>query len=249
MPEVVPPAYLGVWRRESLKLAGQDWDFSTRVHWLQTARWHADLRVPADRPAFDGVDSLAGCSEAQLDALLRQECFCGVTEVQGDVCRWRRQLDLQLRESEDIGRMVFDGDVVEEYGIGFELYERWRRLPRSTGRSLALQGRAPDARGDSACAFLLVTGAYFLYVRNRALWTAPAVRARHAIANGSASRAEREAWLDFEGSFGLIEDGVARIALSTLPWLEGREAFTLVSLEDAEPLVRAQAGWRWSALA
>jgi len=71
----VPDRYRGVWVR-TLLTTPKSRDDTTFVRWLQTSRWHADLRVPPGT----GTDRLA-----------RQQGFCGVTTVNVDdaaeVCR------------------------------------------------------------------------------------------------------------------------------------------------------------------
>jgi hypothetical protein len=239
----VPQQYVGVWQRAKLRRGTAPWDLTTRVFWLQTPRWHADLRVPVDRPDYAGVASIGECDDRQLDALLQQEAFCGITSVDGDVCRWHRHIDFRLRETDDFGRMAFDGDHVEEFGIATDYYELWRRLPDSTWPSFALE-RIDVVDGIFRRAFLCVAGDCFIYARDRALATAPAMRTRHNIALGTATRAEIEAFVDFESSFGKVENGVGMIALSTLPWREGAIAFDFASLVAASGDLHANGGWR-----
>ena len=223
MNQPIAQRYVGVWRRSKLRRGTSPWDFTTRVYWLQTPRWHADIRVPANRPDFSGVRSIRECSDAQLAALLEQEAFCGVTTVEGEVCRWLRQIDYRLRDTDDFGRMVFAGNDVEEIGIATDYYELWHRLPDSVGPSFALTRIGDDAERRKA--YLCVAGEYFVYMRDRALPTSPAVRIRSKIALGSAQRDEIEAFLDFEASFGRIVNGQGIVELSTLPWREGALAF------------------------
>ncbi|WP_133667088.1 hypothetical protein [Paraburkholderia sp. BL10I2N1] len=185
--------------------------------------------MPADRPDFSGVQSLGECSDVQLRALLLQEAFCGVTIVEEDVCRWFRQIDYRLRESDDFGQMVFNGDDVEEIGIATDYYELWHKLPDSVGQSFALE-RVDNADGEHQKAYLCVAGDYFIYTRNRSMWTSPAVRARRKIEQGIASRFEMESFLDFESSFGKIAAGVGTITMSNLPWREGSTAFDINQL-------------------
>ena len=47
----VPERYRGVWRRNQLDIPGLR-DTTTWARWLQTARWHADLRVPDAAQTF-----------------------------------------------------------------------------------------------------------------------------------------------------------------------------------------------------
>jgi hypothetical protein len=223
----VPQHYLGVWERKILRVGSGPEDTATRVFWLQTPLWHADLRVPADRPSFAGVTSAAECAANQLQWLLRQEAFAGITTVTGDHCWWHRMLDLQFRRSQDVGRMAFAGDQVEEFGVDSDYYELWQRLPGTEAGAWAWQDPAEVRR--LAC----IAGDRFLFVRERAVWDAVAVRILGRIERGQASRGELEAFVDFEASFGRLEGGAARIELSTLPWREGAIAFTVSELQRA----------------
>lgn len=246
----IPEHYIGVWQRSKLRRGTAPWDLTTRVYWLQTPHWHADIRVPADRPDFTGVDCLAACSESQLRALLEQEAFCGTTIVESDICRWIRQIDFRLRETNDFGRMVFEGDRLEEIGVETDYYELWHRLPGSNGRSFVLQQICNDSSEDAPKAFLCVAGDYFIYSRDRAMWTSAAVRARKQIELGTASRQDIESFVNFESSFGKIKDGVGRIVTSTLPWREGQVAFdvqefALERLAGSDPHCRdVQRRWK-----
>src|SRR5437660_710150 len=107
----VPARYRGVWRR-TLLAEPDNVDTVSTVLWLQTSRWHADIRIPAGRPSFAGVESLADCSDEQLRFLARQAGFAGVTEIDlaaaPEICRWRRRWDVQPpAATADAGRMVF----------------------------------------------------------------------------------------------------------------------------------------------
>ena len=55
-PEV-PLEYMGVWKRTLLRTPQRE-DTTTQVYWMQTQSWHADIRVPASRPALDGKSGL-----------------------------------------------------------------------------------------------------------------------------------------------------------------------------------------------
>jgi hypothetical protein len=85
----VPERYRGVWQRTLLETPDMR-DTSTTVFWLQTAHWHADIRIPAHRPDFSGAARLANCSPRQLEWLAGQQGFAGVTQVdvtpQHEVC-------------------------------------------------------------------------------------------------------------------------------------------------------------------
>jgi hypothetical protein len=126
--EPVPERYRGVWQRTLLETPDGR-DTTTRVHWLQTEGWHADLRVP------EGVNPATPEGRAQLQG------FCGITRItpgrsgQPDVCTWHRRWDIQPpRSTPDAGYMVFETpDRVIETGVHGRYLEVWERLPGSTG--------------------------------------------------------------------------------------------------------------------
>lgn len=212
----VPAAYLGVWQRKLLRTPKIE-DTTTQVYWLQTPSWHADIRVPADRPDCAGSSTLDELTRADLMALARQQGFCGTTVVDADICRWLRRHDFQPPSgANDIGRMEFETpDRVLEYGVEAEYFEIWERLPGSQGDTFALQ------TGDDPLSLLLGAGDYVMAVRPRAapLPVAPDLATFAAGKNGLVLR---EA-LDFELSFGRrIKPDAWKIELSTLPWRQGR---------------------------
>jgi len=223
-PAPVPDAYRGVWKRTLLETAGER-DERSLVMWLQTPRWHADLRIPADRPDFSGATRLADCDDEQLNWLARQQGFCGVTQVDGDDCTWHHQLDFQpANGSRDIGHMIFDGERVIETGVESDYLEIWERLPQSRGGTAALELVVEHGELPSRPAWLFVAGDCFMFVRGRA--HAPPNTA-DLIGRARPSRAQLLEWLDVEISFG-HRSGVTpwRIEHSTLPFREGK-TFTL----------------------
>lgn len=208
----VPEAYFGVWQRKLLRAPGFE-DTSTRVYWLQTRHWHGDIRVPAERPAFTGVNSLAGLGAGDLQALARQQGFGGVTHVDGDLCRWLRHQDFQPPSGDnDIGRMEFEtSERAFEHGVEREYFEIWERLPDSVGDEFVRIG------DDS---MLLGTGDYFIYLRPRRLELPIAPSLSALAADVDALRA----LVDFEISFGTrrgADPARWQIELSTLPWRQG----------------------------
>jgi len=213
--ESVPERYRGVWVRRLLQTP-QGRDTTTAVHWLQTQRWHADLRIPAGPRV---AATLLG--------------FSGITTVHmeggHEVCQWHRQVDLQPPGLfPDVGRMVFETpDRVIETGVHGDYLEVWERLPGSAGFS------ATHERGALRC---LVAGAYAMRVRPRcAAWPAD-VQAGDTLAEVLERHpAEAEALLDFEISFGPLHQGLWTITHSTLPALQGQRV-------DWEALLERPAG-------
>ena len=64
----VPERYRGVWVRTLLETP-EGRDTTTRVHWLQTEGWHADLRVPK------------GAHPATPEGRAQLQGFCGLTRI------------------------------------------------------------------------------------------------------------------------------------------------------------------------
>lgn len=135
----VPPAYRGVWRRQSF--VGRDAsgaavnDVTTRVIWLQTEHWHADLRVPAERPAFAATD-LASAPTDALRWIAGQTAFAGLTRVEGCYCSWHRLHDLSPTLDRDVGVMhSIDADTLEERHPNGDYIERWQRLCTATAQN------------------------------------------------------------------------------------------------------------------
>lgn len=131
----VPASYVGLWERTLLERNSPGTltsDRPARVYWMQTATWHADIRIPLERPDFSSVERLEDCDEAQLAFIVGQEAFFGLTKVDGTVCTWLRLHDLRPGTALDIGRMTFAGpDLLFEYGIAEDYLEHWERQPGS----------------------------------------------------------------------------------------------------------------------
>lgn len=216
----VPDACLGVWKRALLRTP-QFEDTTSAVFWLQTPRWHGDIRIPSGRPACAGRRSLQTCSAEELAGLARQQGFGGITTVEGDVCRWLRRVDFQPPGGfDDVGRIEFETpERMLEYGVQQDYFEIWERLPGSTGDVHVAVEAAPgqDPEAASLVHMLLATGRYFIRLRPR---PEPLPPAAGLLALGGGEAGLRAA-LDFEISFGTRGPGGWRITHSTLPWLEG----------------------------
>jgi hypothetical protein len=202
----VPARYRGVWRR-SLLATPDLRDTATIVFWLQTERWHADIRLPAGRPDFSDVEQLADCSAEQLEWLCHQQGFAGITQVDTsvnpEICSWHRVVDYQSPSTTaDAGTMEFEADVLIEKGVHAEYLEHWHKLPDSDQGFAVTTESAPS----EPLQMLLVAGSYVMRVRERQAGSGVAL----------------EDILDFEISFGVREADDWRVLHSTLPWLEGQ---------------------------
>lgn len=223
----VPSSYWGLWQR-TLLATSDAMDTSSKVYWLQTSSWHADIRIPASRPDFTGVRSLADCSSKQLSWLGKQQGFIGITAVTENQCEWKRVIDFQPPSGKrDIGRMFFaHPDILLECGVEDAYSETWERITDDQAEQcFALQLLDQGGAAEPAN-YLLVSGNHFIYSRNRSAGLA----LQAFKSSDQLSRYPQDVLiqlLDFEISFGLIQGAGDpwQIALSTLPWREGRSLF------------------------
>jgi hypothetical protein len=236
----VPPHYRGVWRRTLLQTPDAI-DTSTTVFWLQTSRWHADIRLPEGRPDFAGIRSIAECGPLHIDWLARQQGFAGITAVSADAagtetCQWHRLVDFQPPPAApDAGTMRFDGDALTETGIHADYLETWQRLTDSTRGHATLQLLDAQGQPASPMRLLLVAGNHVMHVRGRAAaWpasVAPGTPLADVVAAGQVDL------LDFEISFGQRSPDGWTVARSTLPWLENTSIAMLIKRLGNDRLV------------
>ncbi len=221
--EPVPQRYRGVWQRTLLQTPTLR-DTATTVFWLQTAHWHADIRIPAARPDFTSVAALADCSAAQRAWLATQQGFAGSTAVsiaaEAEVCTWHRLLDFQPPAAgPDAGFMQFSPTHLIETGVHGVYLEHWQKLPGSDTGFMVLQCLQEDTGAPAAPRLLLVAGDYVMHVRSRAqAWPAGTLPGTSA-----AQAADLQAWpalLDFEIAFGKRTADGWEIRHATLPWRE-----------------------------
>lgn len=214
----VPDAYCGLWERTLLERYSQGTltsDRPARVFWMQTSVWHADLRIPLDRPDFSSADALDRCDDAQLAFIAGQEGFFGITRVEGTVCTWLRLADLRPGTALDIGRMDFQSDsLLFEHGIAEAYLEHWTLKKNSRPAA-----SVPALQRDGTGALLLTAGDWRIRVRQRQ--AAP----EHADPYAPLDRLGREELL-WRASLEITlceRRGDLWIAvLSTHPWIEGK---------------------------
>jgi len=224
-PPPVPDWMRGLWRRRSIAWPDGRVDATTTVYWLQTATAFADIRIPADRPACDGRTRLEDLDVAMRAALAAQGGFAGWTALRGAQCRWHREVDFQPPSGvPDAGTLRRAGALLIEDGAHEPYVEIWEPVdcgPAALAPPDAWLARLP--RG----ARLLTCGDAFLYVCDRRP-ALPRAASLSALAARRGLPAVPAAWLDCEISLGRIAGGRRpwQIALSTLPWREGRPLFT-----------------------
>jgi hypothetical protein len=211
-----------MWRRTLLEQAGVI-DTSTLVLVIQTEQYHADIRMPSDRPDFSEVECLADCSSEHLRWLCTQQGFTGITEINGNISQWRRDHDYQPSNGQrDIGEMTFESeDVIVEIGIEAEYREIWQKI-KDSQLNLSVQHIAgADRHGSELPARLFTAGSQFAYVRPRSTVLPKSASFLDLIDTVKPDNVLLLDWLDFEISFGEIQDkGVGKILHSTLPFRE-----------------------------
>lgn len=188
----VPECYVGLWRRRLLRDAHGE-DTRTQVLWLQSGSLYADLRLPAERDAEDGI--------------ARQQGFAGRLEARDNLLTWRRWLDFQPPSGvEDVGLVRFTGlNEMVEQGVHADYVETWERIaPASPDRAtFTLQmEHAPLGLVRRRAGVFVIVGDYFMFALDRlaALPAAPSLRALSA--QGELDDDVREHLFACEISFG-----------------------------------------------
>jgi hypothetical protein len=218
----VPVRYRGLWRRSLLETADGR-DTGTTVFWLQAARWHADIRIPAGRPDFTGIDSLAGCDGMQRAWLATQQGFSGITTVRkeagGEICSWRRLVDYQPPQAmPDEGWMRFEPTRLVETGMHAAYLEHWHLVPHSSEDMAVLESADAVDTDGGRTEMLFLAGRYLMHLA----WPQ------------ASAYAKTGAMLDFEISFGERSANGYVIVHSTMPWLEGKERALRIIAQEGD---------------
>ena len=222
-PEL-PRAFWGLWRRNAIELPAAPADRTTRVFYLQTPRLFLDLRVPATRPSLVGRSALCELSKAQRRSLARQIAFAGYTEKRGRRLIWHHGFDYQLlpdpTRAADEGKIALSGRFMTEWGVHRPYTEQWEKIDDGGGLFLGLESEDPGPK-----AFFGLVGDHFMLARERSFRARGAAGLGDALDRATGGEAER--LLDCEFSYGRRRGGDVswRVALSTIPMLEGAPRF------------------------
>jgi hypothetical protein len=244
-----PPRWLrGDWTRDWIEVRGAR---SSRfvVHYLQTPRLFADMRIPIQRPAFPNATSFANLSDADLATLAQQRGFAGWVSAAADTFTWHHEIDFQPSDGTlDIGRVErVDSAHWYEHALDSSYVESWRSTAPGDTTFLVLRGE----RAGRLDQMLLVVGDRFLYVRNRSIDLPEAPSLDSLIARTHAGREQIIAYLDCEFSWGRVHGGARpwQVDASTLPWREGQSlpfvSTVALTADSTGPLVRGP-GLSWS---
>ena len=209
----------GSWRRSLLMLPDGRRDTTTRVAWLQGPTLFVDLRQPAGRPSFAGVQALRDLNAGQVAWLARQEGFAGRFEQDGEFFVWRRLMDYQPPAlSGDSGRLWFEGDVLIEEGRYSPYIEHWHR-DTEVGASCAAARLRDKASGSDG--YLVRVGDIFMYARAGGSGSLRPGSELGACIDRAASLEAARTLVDCEISFGRVADDAWVIERSSLPYREG----------------------------
>ena len=217
---MTPACLGGLWCRDYLAVAGEAPDTTTWVGWLQGSRFYCDLRQPASLPDLSRSRCLADLSRDDLRALASQQGFAGELTVADSVAHWERRYDYQPSSGfADRATLARTGDVLLETGAEQPYSEQWTRAKgRGTDRFGALLSEA----GTGSRGVIVRVGAWLMYLRARSR-PLPHGASLRAIIDAQSALHDARALLDFEISFGTLEDdGTWHILRSTLPYKAGR---------------------------
>ena len=155
-----------------------------------------------------------------LRALASQQGFAGELTGADSVAHWERRYDYQPSSGfADRATLARTGDVLLETGAEQPYTEQWTRAKgRGTDRFGALLSEA----GTGSRGVIVRVGAWLMYLRARSR-PLPHGASLRAIIDAQSALHDARALLDFEISFGTLEDdGTWHILRSTLPYKAGR---------------------------
>ncbi|MEK6664151.1 MAG: hypothetical protein AABY73_09835 [Pseudomonadota bacterium] len=215
----VPEDYVGAWRKRSN---------IERGFWLQTHRLHASLAIPLDRPGFKGRQTWADFSDEELILLAQQGGVSGACIAQDDILHRRRQIDYLPRRGDPyLRRMRRIATLLKEETLDGREQVVWELLADGRNEIIALRFQDAGIGADSddqRRGYLLVVGAYFMFVRDRLVATQRADSLATLIELKEPERTQLIELLDFEISFGTrtADNSPWLIQCSTIPYREGR---------------------------
>jgi hypothetical protein len=239
MSDFVPDDHTGLWRREVITAPGYR-DETTRVLWLQTRSWYADLRVPIDRPPARG-EGFGAYSDGELIALAKIQGFAGQLSAAGGVCFWRRDLDHQpAGPMPDEARCGVQGEVMIEDGIHGDYQEIWRRQDASQTplAALRLEGAGRDG-------LLVIGGRHMIefVARPGAAPIGDSLADLVAADLAAGQRASAEALLGTRIRYATRDENACWITqISSYPWLEGWPMWVGAAFDPREGVLEAITG-------
>src|SRR6516165_6831521 len=161
----VPTWLRGVWSREWIQ-EGKEKSSTLDVHYLQTPRYFADIRILKKRPGVSNARSFSDLTDEQLRLLAGQNGYAGQTTLVGTIATWHADIAFRPPDgSPDEGRLErVSHDHIFEHGLDGSYIESWRFLTNGQGRFLVIRMQ----HSGRLLRTLVVVGTQFVYVRNRA---------------------------------------------------------------------------------
>jgi len=157
----VPGWVRGVWQRTVIRAEGAEDDRTSTVIWIQTPTLYADIRVPA---------------KGETSPLADEAGFAGWLDVEGQVCRWRRPIDLKPGPDDaDQGAMFRDGELLVEVGLLANYCEDYRLIDPATRCFAASRGEFAIENGsvrfapDGPLDILVAAGPYVTHARRNGM--------------------------------------------------------------------------------
>lgn len=248
--------------REYIILDGGPKDPSIAI-WLQTESQYFDMRIPHDRPNFEGRRSLEDFSGDELMQLARQSGDTGICVIEDNVATWNSWGDRfgfsceSMSIFPDDGRLEPNGNVIYEYEtakspVPYE--EAWVQQPDADGLIAHLTLHA-ELHPDEVLSVLLVVGRYASYVEKSTSDNHLSLEAQLKEAAGDLERMRQI--LDCEASYAFSPRNGAPYVVrrSNLPFREGAELDVpqmnrqILEHNQNLPSKRKSADWRvesWS---
>ncbi|KAB7742122.1 hypothetical protein F2P47_02285 [Parvibaculum sedimenti] len=210
-------ALAGLWSRSLIDWPDGRSDRTTFVNWMQGPSYYLDLRQPADRPDFRGVENLRALQPEQLDWLATQEGFAGELHYADGFFEWRREIDFQPQAIySDQGRLWMEPDMMVEEGKDIPYIEHWHREPVNLDPVCALR---LDDPADGTRAYLMRLGSLFMYARARGAAVPAGLHLQECV-KGAASLTDAQDLVDCEISQGIVTGAGWIIQRSSLPFRE-----------------------------
>ena len=154
----VPPWVQGVWQRKSIRTNGDE-RREPYVVWVQTPTLYADIRVL--RPE---VNSPPGTTS---------EGFAGWLHVKGQICHWKRPIDLNPRPPDsDQSAMFVNRETMLEIGLFSNFLEEYQRIESAqhcfaaSRGAFTVDGATAQFEAQQPLEILVCVGSYVTHARH-----------------------------------------------------------------------------------
>ena len=226
MTTLVPPDYIGLWRRKGIWRSDGTSDLTTQAWWFQSSLFHIDLRIPADRPMVANAVALAHLAPVSFARFAAQTGFAGLTVVHGTRCEWQPEIALPAISADlDAGWMRFDAaDQLHESGLDDSYQEDWIRVTAGPVIGVRFEAASSDAAPNSV-AYLVIGDAWLAFAHGAPSDAFPSCPPSTGV----------PPWSEFCIARHDPGSGAWRVLAANRPWHEGAILFahSAMSLERA----------------